>query len=141
MTWIWPGARRAAVALLLLARALTGFIPVLEACWTFCALIQDHQHAVQRWRRGTQQDEKPGGNMVAKIALEEHFLSPGYDEYWRPTVGNVDPQIAANIFARLTDFGEMRLKAMDEAGIARSVLAIAGPGVQSEPDAARALKN
>ena len=35
----------------------------------------------------------------------------------------------------------MRLKAMDEAGIARSVLAIAGPGVQSEPDAARALKN
>ncbi len=84
---------------------------------------------------------KPGGNMVGKIALEEHFLSPGYDEYWKPTVGNVDPKVAANLFARLTDFGEMRLKAMDEAGIARSVLAIAGPGVQSEPDAARALKN
>jgi 2,3-dihydroxybenzoate decarboxylase len=84
---------------------------------------------------------KPGGNMVGKIALEEHFLSPGYEEYWKPTVGNVDPKVAANLFARLTDFGEMRLKAMDEAGIARSVLAIAGPGVQSEPDAARALKN
>ena len=72
--------------------------------------------------------------MVQKIALEEHFLSPGYEEYWRPTVGNVDPNFARTILSRLTDFGEMRLKSMDEAGIARSVLAIAGPGVQSERD-------
>jgi 2,3-dihydroxybenzoate decarboxylase len=84
---------------------------------------------------------KPGGNMVRKIALEEHFLSPGYEDYWKPTVAGVDPKLADNLFARLTDFGEMRLKAMDDAGIARSVLAIAGPGVQSEPDPATALKN
>ena len=71
--------------------------------------------------------------MVQKIALEEHFLSPGYEEYWRTTVGNVDPNFAA-ILSRLTDFGETRLKSMDEAGIARSVLAIAGPGVQIERD-------
>ena len=30
--------------------------------------------------------------MVRKIALEEHFFSPGYEDYWRTTVGNVDPK-------------------------------------------------
>ena len=29
--------------------------------------------------------------MVKKIALEEHFLCPGFEDYWRPTVGDVDP--------------------------------------------------
>ncbi|HTV36276.1 MAG TPA: amidohydrolase family protein [Xanthobacteraceae bacterium] len=78
--------------------------------------------------------------MVQKIALEEHFLAPGYEPYWLPTVGNVDPKLASNLLARLTDFGEMRLKAMDEAGIAHSVIAIAGPGVQSERDVATATR-
>jgi 2,3-dihydroxybenzoate decarboxylase len=78
--------------------------------------------------------------MVQKIALEEHFLAPGYEGYWRSTIGNVDPKLASNLLARLTDFGEMRLKSMDEAGIARSVLAIAGPGVQSEHDVAAATR-
>jgi 2,3-dihydroxybenzoate decarboxylase len=77
--------------------------------------------------------------MVKKIALEEHFLSPGFDDYWRPTVANVDPKFAGTLLARLTDFGEMRLQAMDQAGIARSVLSIAGPGVQCERDTATAL--
>src|SRR3984957_2437076 len=79
--------------------------------------------------------------MVRKIALEEHFLSPGYEKYWEPTVANVDPKLASTLLARLTDFGEMRLKAMDDAGISRSILAIAGPGVQSERDPATAFKN
>ena len=39
-----------------------------------------------------------------------------------------------------TDFGEMRLAAMDEAGIARAVLALAGPGVQAERDATTAIR-
>ena len=29
--------------------------------------------------------------MVRKIALEEHFLCPGFEDYWKPTVGDVDP--------------------------------------------------
>ncbi|MGH6670598.1 MAG: amidohydrolase family protein [Xanthobacteraceae bacterium] len=78
--------------------------------------------------------------MVQKIALEEHFLAPGYEGYWQATVGNVDPKVATNLLARLTDFGEMRLASMDEAGIARAALSIAGPGVQSEPDAAIATR-
>jgi 2,3-dihydroxybenzoate decarboxylase len=79
--------------------------------------------------------------MVGKIALEEHFLAPGFEDYWTPTVRGVDPKVASILLARLTDFGEMRLKAMDEGGIARSVLAIAGPGVQSERNVATALRN
>ena len=32
--------------------------------------------------------------MTRKIALEEHFLCPGLDEYWLPTVSGVDPKVA-----------------------------------------------
>jgi 2,3-dihydroxybenzoate decarboxylase len=80
------------------------------------------------------------GRMVRKIALEEHFLCPGLEDYWRPTVSTIDPKVASGLLARLTDFGEMRLEAMDRAGIARSVLSISGPGVQSERDAATARR-
>ncbi len=78
--------------------------------------------------------------MVKKIALEEHFLPPGYEEYWRPTVATIDPKVAGTILARLTDFGDMRLEAMDGAGIARSILSVAGPGVQAERDTATAVR-
>jgi len=78
--------------------------------------------------------------MVKKIALEEHFLCPGFEDYWRSTVGNVDPKILSQVVARLSDFGEQRLTSMDGAGIDRAVLGLAGPGVQSEPDAATAVR-
>ncbi len=70
--------------------------------------------------------------MVKKIALEEHFLCPGFEDYWQATVSDVDPNILAQVVARLSDFGELRLKSMDGAGIERAVLSIAGPGVQAE---------
>jgi 2,3-dihydroxybenzoate decarboxylase len=76
--------------------------------------------------------------MISKIALEEHFLCPGFEEYWKTTVGDVDPQIYGQIVASLSDFGERRLEAMDRAGIERSVLSLAGPGVQIERDPATA---
>jgi 2,3-dihydroxybenzoate decarboxylase len=79
--------------------------------------------------------------MVKKIALEEHFLCPGFEDYWRSTVGDVDPAILSQVTARLSDFGELRLKSMDTAGIARAVLSIAGPGVQAERDTATAVRN
>jgi len=78
--------------------------------------------------------------MISKIALEEHFLCPGFEDYWRATTGSIDPAVASSLFARLTDFGETRLEAMDRAGIARAVLSIAGPGVQSERDVAVASR-
>ena len=78
--------------------------------------------------------------MAKKIALEEHFLSPGLAEYWMPTVAEIDPAIATRLYSRLNDFGEQRLKAMDGAGIEHAVLSIAGPGVQAERDTATATR-
>lgn len=78
--------------------------------------------------------------MVRKIALEEHFLCPEVEGYWTATVEDVPPPILEKVVARLTDFGDARLAAMDGAGIERSVLSIAGPGVQAERDTAVAAQ-
>ena len=69
--------------------------------------------------------------MLKKIALEEHFLDPATEPYWRPTMVDVAPEKTAQLYAALTDFGERRLAMMEQTGIARMVLAIAGPGVQA----------
>jgi 2,3-dihydroxybenzoate decarboxylase len=79
--------------------------------------------------------------MVKKIALEEHFLCPGFIDYWAPTAADLPPAIRERALARLTDFGETRLAAMDRAGITRAVLGLAGPGVQSERDTGAAVRN
>ena len=78
--------------------------------------------------------------MVAKIALEEHFLDPTTVEYWWPTMVDVAKQKANQLYGCLTDFGELRLQMMDKTGIARAVLAIAGPGVQAERETASAVR-
>jgi 2,3-dihydroxybenzoate decarboxylase len=78
--------------------------------------------------------------MVKKIALEEHFLCPDFIEYWNPTAVDLPTERREKALSQLTDFGEMRLKAMDEAGIGRAVLGLAGPGVQAERDAATAVR-
>lgn len=78
--------------------------------------------------------------MVQKIALEEHFLSPGLTDYWGPTMTDVAAPVVEKLFRRLTDFGDLRLNAMDKAGIARAVLSVSGPGVQSERDPAVATR-
>jgi 2,3-dihydroxybenzoate decarboxylase len=78
--------------------------------------------------------------MVQKIALEEHFLSPGLVDYWKPTMTEVAAPVVEQLFQRLTDFGDLRLETMDNAGIAKAVLAISGPGVQAERDPAVATK-
>jgi 2,3-dihydroxybenzoate decarboxylase len=82
-----------------------------------------------------------GKRMVKKIALEEHFLDPATEPYWRPTMVDVAPAKTAQLYAALTDFGDERLRVLDKAGIERIVLAVAGPGVQAERDAAAAVRN
>ncbi|MBI3704049.1 MAG: amidohydrolase, partial [Rhizobiales bacterium] len=79
--------------------------------------------------------------MVKKIALEEHFLDPATEPYWRPTMVDVAPAKTAQLYDALTNFGEQRLAMMDKTGITRAVLAIAGPGVQAERDTATAIRN
>src|SRR4030095_8629612 len=78
--------------------------------------------------------------MVRKIAVEEHCLCPGFEDYWAPTVVDLPAKKRDDFLARLTDFGEMRLSAMDRAGIERCVLSLAGPGVQAERDPKTAVR-
>jgi len=78
--------------------------------------------------------------MVKKIALEEHFLCPGFIEYWNPTVAEMPAAKRQRLLDLNTDFGEVRLASMDKAGIERAVLALAGPGVQAERDVATAIR-
>ncbi|HEY7662857.1 MAG TPA: amidohydrolase family protein [Xanthobacteraceae bacterium] len=78
--------------------------------------------------------------MVDKIAVEEHCLCPGFEDYWAPTVAGMPATKRDQLLARLTDFGEMRLATMARAGIARCVLSLAGPGVQAERDSKTACR-
>jgi 2,3-dihydroxybenzoate decarboxylase len=78
--------------------------------------------------------------LVQKIALEEHFLAPGFEDYWNPTAADLPAAKREQMWSRLTDFGERRLAVMDRAGIARAVLGLAGPGVQAERDTATAIR-
>ena len=78
--------------------------------------------------------------MVKKIALEEHVLTPGLVDYWRPTMTEVPASFTAELYERLSDFGAMRLEMMDKSGIARAVLSVSGPGVQAERDPATATR-
>ena len=79
--------------------------------------------------------------MVKKIALEEHFMCPGFVDYWNPTAADLPAAKREQALARLSDFGETRLSVMNRAGIARAVLGLAGPGVQAERDTAAAIRN
>src|SRR5262249_61815845 len=78
--------------------------------------------------------------LVKKIAIEEHFLRPDFIEYWNPTVVDLPVERRDKALTRLTDFGDLRLAAMDEAGIGRAVIGLAGPGVQAERDTALAIR-
>jgi len=78
--------------------------------------------------------------MVKKIALEEHFLAPGFENYWKTTTGEIAPEIYSQAVVRLAEFGDLRLAVMDRGGIERAVLSIAGPGVQIERDTATAVR-
>ena len=90
--------------------------------------------------QSAQSGKVPSQGMVRKIALEEHFLCPGFEDYWKTTVGNVDPAIYRHVLSALRDFGDLRLGMMDKAGIDRAILSLAGPGVQIEAGAATARR-
>jgi 2,3-dihydroxybenzoate decarboxylase len=85
-----------------------------------------------------------GGAIAAplpgKIALEEHFITPVLLDYLAKT-NSPEPEFArTELVRRMMDFGEQRLAAMDGAGVARAILSVSGPGVQAEPDTARATR-
>jgi 2,3-dihydroxybenzoate decarboxylase len=71
--------------------------------------------------------------MTPKIALEEHFMAPGFEDYFAKTAINISPNLFGKALDALADFGERRLAAMDAAGVKTAVLSLSGPGVQAEP--------
>ncbi|WP_237354002.1 amidohydrolase family protein [Xanthobacter sp. YC-JY1] len=77
---------------------------------------------------------------MKKIALEEHFITPGLEPHMRAAMPRVSAEGAEHLTQLMLDFGERRLAAMDEAGVDIAVLSISGPGVQAEPDPAVAVK-
>ena len=77
---------------------------------------------------------------MRKIALEEHFTRPELSTYARDAESNRGSPVFEGFQERLLDFGEMRLEAMDRAGIDLAVLSVTTPGVQAEPDTNVAIK-
>jgi 2,3-dihydroxybenzoate decarboxylase len=98
------------------------------------------KYDTRKSKKGSPRSGRTEERTVQKIALEEHFLSPGLIDYWRPTVTTVAPGLADDFHRRLTEFGDLRIEGMDKAGIARAVLSVAGPGVQVERDPAIATR-
>jgi len=74
-----------------------------------------------------------------KIALEEHFMMPGFEGYSKSFLSVIDPATQQELAQRLADFDTLRLEEMDRANIDHVVLSQSGPGVQAEPDAQLAL--
>lgn len=75
-----------------------------------------------------------------KIALEEHFMAPGFEDYFALTAGNISPGLFGKAAEALADFGERRLAGMDEIGVEKAILSLSGPGVQAETDTATAVR-
>lgn len=75
-----------------------------------------------------------------KIALEEHFMHPDFFDYFGKTAINISPDLFGKAREALLDFGERRLAAMDVIGVEKSVLSLAGPGVQAEKRTDTAVK-
>ncbi len=77
---------------------------------------------------------------MRKIALEEHFTRPEMSAYaWYAGSSRSSP-VFERFQERLLEFGELRLEAMDQAGIDLAVLSMTTPGVQAEPDTNVAIK-
>ncbi|MGY1706795.1 amidohydrolase family protein [Geodermatophilus sp. SYSU D00697] len=75
--------------------------------------------------------------MNDKIALEEHFAIPEYNEIRPHFLG---PRVWGDIQRRIVDFTDLRLREMDECGIEYAVVSLTSPGVQGERDATQAVE-
>ena len=77
---------------------------------------------------------------IRKIVLEEHFSTPAMSAYAKDVVSTIDADFMAYVKPRLMDMEQMRLEDMDQNGIDMCVLSVTSPGVQLEPDTAKAVK-
>lgn len=73
---------------------------------------------------------------MKKIALEEHFITYDFlEDTQKADFSGMNPKKAADFQNHLLDFDDLRLQAMDEAGIDISVLSLTDPGIQGIADA------
>jgi len=82
---------------------------------------------------------------VKKIALEEHFMAPGFEIYSKTFIQHIPQDQREKLAQQLADIDEIRISEMDRAGIDYVVLSQTGPAVQAEKTAeggiARAQEN
>lgn len=79
-------------------------------------------------------------NRTPKIALEEHFSAPGFNEYSANLTRTLPAGLLASLAAKLTDFDDERLAEMDAGNVEYVVLSQTMPGVQAEADRAVAIR-
>jgi predicted TIM-barrel fold metal-dependent hydrolase len=72
-----------------------------------------------------------------KVAIEEHFVFPEYEEY--VSKAWMSPEMHKRMVGRLSDIGGSRLEQMEASGIQLAVLSLVTEGIQAEPDTARAV--
>ncbi|MDH2384291.1 amidohydrolase family protein [Bradyrhizobium sp. CER78] len=77
---------------------------------------------------------------IRKIALEEHFMVPGFEEYSKVFTKHMDSAAQSRLSSQLKDFDDLRLDEMDRAGIDKVVLSQTGPSVQAEPNVDIAIR-
>ena len=77
---------------------------------------------------------------IRKIALEEHYMGPGFEGYSEVFLKNILPKDRQYLEARLKDFDNVRLEEMDRASIDMVILSQSGPGVQAEADTEVAIR-
>lgn len=71
---------------------------------------------------------------IRKIALEEHFTTPGFQSYSKSFTQHIPAEVLRDLAARLTDFDGQRIEEMNRAGIDYTILSQTGPSVQGEAD-------
>jgi 2,3-dihydroxybenzoate decarboxylase len=64
-----------------------------------------------------------------RALLNGGYNDPGFQSLCGFYLGNPTPRIK-EVIARMTDLGELRLRDMDQTGIARQILSLTAPGVQ-----------
>lgn len=78
---------------------------------------------------------------MQKIALEEHFITSDFlQNTQKVDFAAMNQEYTADFQTRLLDFDDLRIKAMDEAGIEISVLSLTDPGIQGIADTNTAIE-
>jgi 2,3-dihydroxybenzoate decarboxylase len=83
---------------------------------------------------------KKGKKMTSKIALEEHFMTPGFEGYSKPFTSLMSDIQLKELGRKLSDFDGARIEAMNRFDIELMILSQTGPGIQAEESKENAVR-